>query len=145
MSRPTDASMDPHGGDPEFRRLVDVVTAGGQRFGHRRHVQLAWLAVRHYGGAEAATERLTAWLRQVTAAAGRPKKYHYTVSRAWVELVAHHVARPYDDFESFAAAHPQLLDKRLLGRHYSSAVLASEAARTGWVEPDVRPFPWSDR
>ena len=47
-----------------------------------------------------------------------------------------------DDFDEFAARCPDLLDKRLLGRHYSSAALASVAARHGWVEPDLRPFRW---
>jgi hypothetical protein len=138
--------MSRHESDPEFQRLVDRVTADGQRFGHRRHVELARLAVRHYGGAELATERLTAWLRQMTAAAGKPQKYHHTVSQAWVQLVAHHLAAcPSDDFDSFAAGYPELLDKRLLSRHYSSVVLASPAARSCWVEPDLRPFPWSGR
>jgi hypothetical protein len=139
--------MNHNGPDAEFQRLADRVQVAGRRFGHREHVQLAWLSVRHYGGAEPATARLTEWLRHLTAAAGRPQKYHYTVSRAWVELVAHHLAEEpvADDFDAFAARHPGLLDKRLLGRHYSSPVLASAAARREWVEPDLRPFPWHSR
>lgn len=35
-----------------------------------------------------------------------------------------------------------MLDKRLLGRFYRSATLAGPAARTGWVEPGLAPFPW---
>jgi hypothetical protein len=45
-------------------------------------------------------------------------------------------------FAAFAASHPALLDKRLLSRHYSARVLASAAARSGWVEPDLAAFPW---
>jgi hypothetical protein len=61
-----------------------------------------------------------------------------------VEIVAHHMAAapPIADFADFAARHPALLDKRLLTRHYSSRVLASPTARTGWTEPDLAPFPW---
>ncbi|HCU92589.1 MAG TPA: hypothetical protein DHU96_07530 [Actinobacteria bacterium] len=67
-----------------------------------------------------------------------------TVTRAWTEIVAHHVAAgpPGTDFDSFAQRSPALLDKRLLARHYPARVLASAAARTGWVEPDLAPFPW---
>jgi hypothetical protein len=36
-----------------------------------------------------------------------------------------------------------LLDKRLLTRHYRSSTLAAAPARSGWVEPDLLPFPWS--
>ena len=47
----------------------------------------------------------------------------------------------------FEAELPRLptgkLYKRLLRDHYSSALLASSAARDGWVTPDLAPFPWS--
>ena len=46
------------------------------------------------------------------------------------------------DFETFTARNPLLLDKRLLGRFYRSSTLAGPEARTGWVEPDLEPFPW---
>src|SRR5579862_5613865 len=111
--------------------------AGG--FGHREHVHLAFLAVRRYGTAEAA-ERIGGWLRHLTVYAGAPQKYNATVTRAWTEIVGHHVADDQArsaDFDSFAARHPRLLDKRLLMVHYSSSVLASARARAAWVEPDL--------
>ena len=51
-------------------------------------------------------------------------------------------APPGTDFASFAERYPALLDKRLLNRHYTARALASPAARTGWVEPDLAAFPW---
>ena len=33
----------------DFDTMFAEVTAGGQGFGHRQHVQLTWLAVRGYG------------------------------------------------------------------------------------------------
>jgi hypothetical protein len=75
--------------------------------------------------------------------AGAPQKYNATVSRAWVELVGHHADQSGDaDFDSFAGQHPALLDKKLLTRFYRSSTLASGSARTGWVQPDLAPFPW---
>ncbi|HEX4223403.1 MAG TPA: hypothetical protein VHZ97_13630 [Pseudonocardiaceae bacterium] len=50
-------------------------------------------------------------------------------------------ASEVDDFDSFAEQNPALLDKRLLTRFYRSSTLAGTAARTGWVEPDLAPFP----
>jgi len=77
------------------------------------------------------------------APAGAPQKYNATVSRAWVELVGHHAGQSGTaDFDAFTGQHPALLDKKLLGHFYRSATLASSAARTGWVEPDLAPFPW---
>jgi hypothetical protein len=107
-------------------------------FGHRDHLQLAYTAIRRYGMPDA-VGRVCAHLRQLTQYAGKPQKYHHTVSQAWVELVAHHV----DDaptFDGVLERNPALLDKRLLTRHYRSATLASPAARRGWCPPDLRPF-----
>jgi len=62
----------------------------------------------------------------------------------WTEIVAHHVSADPSvaDFGTFADRNPALLDKRLLARHYTPAVLASPAARAGWVSPDRAAFPW---
>jgi hypothetical protein len=40
------------------------------------------------------------------------------------------------------ACRPALLDKKLLTRFYRSSTLATDQARSGWVEPDLSPFPW---
>ncbi|WP_328557674.1 MULTISPECIES: hypothetical protein [unclassified Streptomyces] len=125
-----------------FTELMGEVMAGAERFGHRRHIHLTWLAVRRYGTA-AAVDLVSDGIQRTARYAGAPQKYNTTVSRAWVELVGHH-ARESDtvDFDSFANEHPVLLDKRLLTRFYRPATLAGAAARTGWVEPDLAPFPW---
>jgi hypothetical protein len=129
----------------EFSELLGQVVGPEHRFGHRQHVQLTWLAVRRHG-TTAAIELISDGIRQTTRYAGKPRKYHATVSRAWVELVGHHAnASTTADFDTFAEQNPALLDKRLLTRFYRSATLAGAAARSGWVEPDLAPFPWPAR
>jgi len=130
--------------DAELAALLAEVTGPDGEFGHRQHIHLAFVAVRRYGMPEATT-RICDWIQRIAAYARAPQKYHYTVSRAWVEMVAHHVeADPDgDDFGTFAARYPMLLDKRLLSRHYRSSTLAAPTARQGWVAPDLQPFPWS--
>jgi hypothetical protein len=93
----------------------------------------------------AATEKICTWIRSIARYERAPQKYHHTVSRAWTELVAHHVMEDPGcaDFDVFAARNPALLDKRLLSRHYRSSTLAAGQARGSWVEPDLLPFPWS--
>jgi hypothetical protein len=129
--------------DAELAEILAAITGPSGEFRHRQHVNLAFVAVRRYGMPEA-TGKLCAWIRHVAAYERAPQKYHHTVSRAWVELVAHHVAadRACADFDAFTARHPALLDKRLLSRHYRSSTLAAPPARHGWVEPDLLPFPW---
>jgi len=153
--------MTPHQAAGFDALLTEVLAGSGGRFGHRQHVQLTWLAVRRYG-MPAAIRLVSDGIRRTARYAGAPQKYHETISRAWVELVAHHAighpagtaghpagqgdaghpAGQEADFATFAAANPLLLDKRLLTRFYRPATLAAPAARTGWVEPDRAPFPW---
>ena len=124
-----------------FEELFSEVMATGERFGHREHVRLTWLAVRRCGTA-GAVELVSDGIQRTARYAGAPQKYNATVSRAWVELTAYHMAEaPDESFDELVRRNPGLLDKRLLRRFYSSRTLASPAARTGWVEPDVKAFP----
>ncbi len=121
--------------------LAEIGPPGGG-FGHREHIHLAYLAVQRHG-ADRAAEKVSGWIRQLAAYQRAPQKFNATVTRAWTEIVAHHMAAaPGTDFAGFAGRHPALLDKRLLARHYTARTLASPAARTGWTEPDLAPFPW---
>lgn len=125
-----------------FAELMTTVMDGADRFGHRQHVQLTWLAVLRCGTSRA-VDVVSHGIRRTARYAGAPQKYNATVSRAWVELVGHHAAhRHAADFDSFAKHNPELLDKRLLTRFYRTSTLASAAAKGGWVPPDLKPFPW---
>lgn len=130
----------------ELAEILPAITGPTGQFRHRQHINLAFEAVRRYG-MPAATGMVCAWIQSIAAYQRAPQKYHHTISRAWVEMVAYHVTADPDcaGFDAFAAANPALLDKRLLGRHYRSPTLASGRARRGWVEPDLLPFPWSAR
>jgi hypothetical protein len=116
----------------------------GGAFRHRQHIHLAFIATRRYGAGPAA-DAISGWIRHLTAHA--PQKYHATITRAWTEIVGHHVAADpsVTDFDVFAERNQALFDKRLLSRHYTSTLLASSQARAGWVEPDIVAFPWSSR
>ncbi|MGW2251651.1 hypothetical protein ACWCXH_15825 [Kitasatospora sp. NPDC001660] len=122
----------------EFTALMHDVMAGAERFGHRQHVHLTWLAVRRHGR-DATLALVADGIRATATRAGAPRKFHVTTTRAWVELVARR-ATADEDFEAFADRHRDLLDKGLLARHYRPGTLADERARTGWVEPDLKPF-----
>ena len=129
--------------DPELAAILPGITGPGGQFRHRQHINLAFYAVRRYGMPDA-VGAICGWIQQIAGYERAPQKYHYTVSRAWVELVAHHVAADPDcaEFDVFAERNPALLDKRLLARHYRSSTLAAGPARRSWVEPDLLPFPW---
>lgn len=128
------------GAAADFDALMAQVMAVADRFGHRQHVHLTWLAVREHGTSAAIT-LISDGIRRTARYAGAPQKYHATISEAWVRLVALHATGDSDDFDAFAQHYPALLDKRLLARHYRSSTLASPAARQRWVEPDLVALP----
>jgi hypothetical protein len=140
---------DQPGTDQELAAILPAIAGPTGEFRHRQHIHLAFWAIRRYG-MPAATDRICTWIRQIAAYQRAPQKYHHTVSRAWMELVAHHVATDQDkadqdkaDFDAFARRNPGLLDKRLLRHHYRATTLASARARLDWVEPDLLPLPSS--
>jgi hypothetical protein len=128
----------------ELAGIMAEITAEGQRFGHRQHIELAFIAGRRHGAA-ATSDLMREWIKQIAAAHGAPHKYHETVTVAWARLVAHHVAADpaVTDFDEFTGRYPALLDKTLLGRHHTAGVLGSAAARAAWVAPDLVPLPAS--
>ena len=138
-----DAAHGRHGPrDPELAAILPAITGPGGQFRHRQHINLAFYAVRRYGMPDA-IGMICGWIRQIAAYERAPQKYHHTVSRAWVELVAHHVAEDPDcaDFGVFADRNPALLDKRLIARHYRSSTLAGgRPAAIGW-SPTCGRFP----
>jgi hypothetical protein len=131
----------------ELAQMLTKIVPSGGRFGHCQHVHLAFLTARQHG-TTAAVGKISMWIGHLAAYERAPQKYNATMTRAWTEIVGHYVdadrsAGKTGDFADFATRYPALLDKRLLSRHYSAAVLAHPAARTGWLEPDLAPFPWS--
>jgi hypothetical protein len=67
---------------------------------------------------------------------------HVRMAFAWARVVAWHATQDAGlPFPAFLDAHPQLLRRDLLSAHYSDALLFSEAARAGFVEPDLAPLP----
>jgi hypothetical protein len=135
--------MDPETmSDEEFRAAVESGELPGRLFHHPEHVRLAWIYARTLGAAGAARQ-LTETIRAFAVRNGATGKYHQTVTLAWAKLVAAAVAETprLTSFGEFAAAHPLLLDKYLVERFYSGELLDTDAARTGWVEPDLKPLP----
>jgi hypothetical protein len=124
-----------------FAGLMARATASSDRFGHREHLRLAWLAVQAYGPT-AAVDLVSDGIRALTAESGEPQRFHATLTRAWVECVGSHVAEaPGLGFDAFVAANPALLDPSLLLRFWSAETLGGDAARAAWVEPDRAPLP----
>lgn len=126
-------------GDP----ILHEILARGGGFGHRQHVELTWCYLDEHDP-DAARLLVADAIREVAAAHGAPEKFHATITGAWVRCVAVHRQRwPADTFDEFieSDANAELLDAKLLERHFTRDVLFSDEARAVVVEPDIRPLP----
>ena len=124
--------------DAEFLQQFEAAALAS--LPHADHVRLACLYLDRLPAA-AALARLADGLARFAAAKGKPDKFHYTMTRAWLELVAD--ARRQSPGEPAAALlsrYPVLADGGALARFYSPDVLSSAAARAGWVAPDLGPL-----
>jgi len=130
-----------HLADAELVRAFEECQLPHGSFHHADHIRLAWIYVcRH--GAEDAETRLLAGIRKMAQHANRPQKFLYTTTVAWTRLVAaaHRQDPKIENFADWARLHPRLLDRTLLTKHYSPGRLETEEARSGWLEPDLRPL-----
>lgn len=104
-------------------------------FSHRDHVRMGFELARRTPFTEAA-DRFAKALRRVTEAAGRPEKYHDTITVAFMALITERLGDDRDqDFEAFAEANPDLFDAGVLERWYGRERLFSPQARRAFVLP----------
>jgi hypothetical protein len=126
--------------DHDRKTLQSILEARG-RFGHREHLELAWNYLQSYE-AEEANRTMARAIRHLASRHGDPHKYHETITRFWVQLVALHRAKSgAQSFDQFIAENEELLDSHLLARHYSQEQIGSSHARIRWTEPDLRELP----
>ena len=117
--------------DQEFVRAFENCELSPDLFHHRDHIRLARIYVELDGPAKA-TERFRSSLRKFAAHIGKSEKYHETITVAWMRLVV----RMTDPVEL-----EKLMDKRYIEKFYSPELLATDAARTRFVEPDRAKLP----
>jgi hypothetical protein len=123
--------------------ILDGIVRARGGFGHREHLELAWSYLSRYERDEA-QPAMAAALRHLATAHGMPGRYHDTLTRSWVHLVAVHRERwgapTFEAFMAIADNRP-LLDRHLLDGHYSSELMASDSARARWATPDLARLP----
>jgi hypothetical protein len=110
-------------------------------FDHRQHVKFAWAVLGERPVEDAATA-ISGEIREF-ADVNAPGRYHETLTRFWVELVAHTraVGGEINEFAAHLSRFPVLMDKSAPRKHYSEQLLFSPEARSNFVEPDLRPLP----
>lgn len=127
--------------DIRFLEEFENGTLCPEDFDHEGHVHAAWCCLEEYGDL-GGRERFVTALRQFVRIHGAEDKYHDTITRAFLDVIAIH-ASDSKDWTTFRRRNPAIIDNGmgLLLKHYSHDVLFSDAARTGYVGPDLLPFP----
>lgn len=125
--------------DVELTRALERGEVANEDFRHASHLHVAWVYLTESSSTQEAANRMRDTLRGFAAAAGKPKKYHETITLFWLHLLAYAVSRE-ERLEDVVDANPQLLEKNLLLAYYSAERLFSDEARTSWVQPDLKPL-----
>ena len=108
-------------------------------FHHTDHVRTAFEILERHSFMEAAPA-YCAGLKMLARKGGRPEAYHETITLAFLSLIAERMSeREFGDFDMFAAANPDLMQKSALSRWYGPERLDSDYARKSFVLPDPRP------
>lgn len=103
-------------------------------FHHRDHLAVSVVYL-YASDLPAALDRMRATLQRFIGHHGL-KGYHETITRFWMEQVAHRLDRRLCLVESVRHIQEQLGDKDLVYRYFSKDALASAEAKEGWIGPD---------
>ena len=110
-------------------------------FTHARHLTVAcWYLCAL--SREEAMDRMRRGLQAFIAHHGK-QGYHETITRFWMEILADDLGRCLHDAtlpERVNGALQRYSNKDVLYSYYSRDRVMSDEARTGWVEPDLRPL-----
>lgn len=107
-------------------------------FRHADHVRMAWCYLRTLSLAETVS-RYAAGLLRLATKAGRPDRYHETVTWAFVLIIHERMSADPDlDWPAFAERNPDLFEwpGGALAAYYRPETLESERARRTFVMPD---------
>jgi hypothetical protein len=128
--------------DAEFTRRFEDGRIRSEDFHHREHLRVAWVYLHESISTEAACDRMRTAIRGFARAAGKPGKYHETLTVFWVRLLADLRERTEvaPELETILPRHSCLLDKETPLAYYSRGRLFSDDARLTWQAPDLKPL-----
>ncbi|HEX8723609.1 MAG TPA: hypothetical protein VF736_23535 [Pyrinomonadaceae bacterium] len=137
---------EPYRGDEEVEGVVRAFESCAlppAEFNHREHLAVALCYLLRLSDGEALS-RLRAGLGRYVGAHGiSPSLYHETITVFWLRRVRAFIGRPGLG-RDLAAMVNDLAEEcggsRLVYDYYSKELLDSDAARRGWVEPDLKPL-----
>lgn len=122
--------------DDAFLRALEDGSLALTDFSHRAHVRAGYLMLKEEPTFGRALDRLANAIRAFAARHGKDGLYHETITVAFMSLIAaRKAANDPGDWETFAAAHPDLFEKDILARYYTPDLLRTRRARAVFLLP----------
>ncbi|MFQ6005587.1 MAG: hypothetical protein ACE5OQ_08780 [Woeseia sp.] len=130
--------------NPHAAVSIDAFESGSidpGSFDHGAHVYVGWLYLQQYDFEEA-IDKFCAALRRLTRKLGLEAKYHETITRFFLILIAERLSSAKtSDWISFKRDNPDLTATQpsIINQYYSEERLGMPLARTQFVLPDRIP------
>ena len=74
--------------DVELTRALERGEIANEDFHHVSHLHVAWIYLAESSSVQQAANKMRDTLRRFAAAAGKPQKYHETITLFWVHLLS---------------------------------------------------------
>src|SRR5437764_460830 len=104
-----------------FTRALERGEIANESFHHVSHLHVAWVYLAESSSVQQAATKMRDTLRRFAAAAGKPQKYHETITLFWVHLLScAYAASRGGSLEDIVHANPQLLEKNFTLAYYSA-------------------------
>jgi hypothetical protein len=116
--------------DVELTRALERGEIANEDFRHASHLHVAWVYLAESSSVQQAANKMRDTLSRFAAAAGKPEKYHETITLFWVRLLSRaYAASRGRCLEDIVHANPHLLEKNFPFAYYSAERLFSDEAR----------------
>ncbi|BDX07201.1 hypothetical protein [Planctobacterium marinum] len=127
-----------------FITQLEDCTLPAEQFDHVGHLKLAFLQLQRFEQ-EVAMQRILDGIKRYATSLGAAQKYHKTLSWFMVKEIAWRMTeQACINWSDFLAANSDLLEnsQKLVHRHYSESLLATDWARVNIAEPDKSKPEW---
>ncbi len=125
--------------DSKFLQSFEDCSLGAKCWNHAAHVRMGWLVIETSPSFEAALFRIRKGILRFNSSKNSIG-YHETITVAFARIIDSR-RQANETFEAFSERNPDLFQKGCLERFYSADVLASEAAKYKFIEPDLCDLP----
>lgn len=124
-------------------RRFEACTFAAGEFKHREHLTVILWYLTQFDMPEAAARMRAGLYKFLDHHGVNRRKYHETITIFWVRKVRALLSQREGERSLVEMANEIIAacgDAKLINDYYSQELIASAAAREGWVEPDLQPL-----